>query len=225
MNESGKVFRGDVLPDICGLKLSVNSVLGSVAVRVWSDPSVVVDCGVQRLGAVGNVVSEPARVESDRMFDRKSGLMRGTPMPVLTKSRLQPAVNFQGDVWLQSHAFGKVVVGMVRRRGALFVELAVKLVAAWRKRIQPRDPLQIDEVIRFLRVLQCELRGTSPAVGLWAEVGNFGNRMPQESRHVSGNVFDRDSINVFVPFVAPAENVGTLKAEQHCKRCADQPAS
>ena len=62
------------------LKNIENSVLRGVAVRVWTDPSVVLNGGVQRLGAIGNVVSEPARVENYRMFDRKSGLMRGTPI-------------------------------------------------------------------------------------------------------------------------------------------------
>jgi hypothetical protein len=49
--------------------------------------------------------------------------------------------------------------------------------------------------------------------------------MAEKVRHLGWNVLSSNSINVFVPLVAPAKNIGTLEAEQYSKRSADQPAS
>src|SRR6202051_5081315 len=108
--------------------------LRAIAIRVWPTPSVVLNCSVQRLGAIGNIVSEPARVENYRLLNRSGRLMRFAEMSVFAERGFQSSVDFRGDVRLQAYALGKVIVRMVRRCRPLFVEFAVKLVSAWRKR-------------------------------------------------------------------------------------------
>src|SRR5579863_7670702 len=114
---------------------------------------------------------------------------------------------------------------MVNGGCPLFVELAVKLVPARWKRIQPRDPLEINIVVRFLGVLERILRRTSPAIGLGTEVGQFRNRTPQESRHLKGDSFSGNAIYIFVSFISPPKNVGALQAKQSHQRTADQLAT
>src|ERR1700758_4749474 len=103
--------------------------------------------------------------------------MRFPQMAVFTERGLQPSVHFHGDIGLQSDTLGKVVVGMVCRRCPLFVEFAVKLVAAWRKRIEPRNPFEINIMIRLLRILKRVFGGTAPAVGFRAKVSDLSDSM------------------------------------------------
>ena len=112
-------------------------------------------------------------------------LMRRQPLPVFAECGFQAAVDFHRDIRLQADVLGQIVVRMVRRwsRGALLVELAIKLVASRRKWIEPGDAFEIDEVVGLLRVLQREFRGTAPAVRFRAEVGDLADGAAQEARH------------------------------------------
>jgi hypothetical protein len=83
-----------------------------------------------------------------------------------------------------------------------------------RQRVEPRNALEINVVVGFLRILESVLRSTSPAVGLGAKVGELCNRVPKEARHFSGDFLSRNSIDVFVSFIAPPKNVGALEPEQ-----------
>ena len=100
-----------------------------------------------------------------------------TKMSVFLESRYQPSQNFHRDVRLKSHVLRKVIVGMIGSGGCrpLFVKFAIKLVPALRKGIEPRNALEINVVVGFLRILESVLRGTSPAVGLGAKVGQLRN--------------------------------------------------
>src|SRR5580700_2128696 len=88
MHELRKIFSSYILCHISALKLSVNSVLRGVALGVWSDPSVVVNRGVQRLGTICYVVPEPPGVKDYRVFHGSRWLMDFTKMPVFPESRL-----------------------------------------------------------------------------------------------------------------------------------------
>jgi hypothetical protein len=98
---------------------------------------------------------------------------------------------------------GQIVVRMVSGRRSLLVKFAVKLVPALRKRIKPCHALEINKVVRFLGILERELRRTPPAVRLGTKIGELRNRMPEESGHLGGNFLGRNAIYVFMSFVAP----------------------
>src|SRR5208282_2150181 len=93
---------------------------------------------------------------------------------------------------------------------SLLVELAQELVAARRKRIEPGDAFEINEMIRLLRVLESELRRTAPAVRLRAEIGDLSHGETQKSRHGGRNLLRGHAIDVSVSFVAPRGRRRTL---------------
>jgi hypothetical protein len=159
------------------------------------------------------------------MFHGIGWLVQVTPVAVFPERRLQPPENFHRDVRLESDMFGEVIVGVVSGRLPLFVKFAVKLVPAWRKRIEPPHPLEINEVVRLLSILKRILRGTSPAVRLGAKVGEFRNRPPQKSRHLSWDSFRSNAVDPFVSFVTPTENTHALEPEQCDEHAASQLAS
>ena len=51
-------------------------------------------------------------------------------LAILAKSYLKAPVDFHRDVGLQADVLGKIVVRVVSGRGALLVELAIKLIAS-----------------------------------------------------------------------------------------------
>ncbi len=106
----------------------------------------------------------------------------------------------------------------------LFVKFAIKLVPALWKRIEPRKALEINVVVGFLRILESVLRGTSPAVGLGAKVGQLRDRVPKEAGHFGGDFFSSNPIDVFVSFVAPPKNMDALEPEQGDQGAANQLA-
>ncbi len=91
---------------------------------------------------------------------------------------------------------GKVVVGMIGGYCSLFVKFAVKFVPALRKRVKPCNPLEINEMVRFLGILERVPGWISPTVWLGTKVGQFSDRMPQKPRHFSGNFFGSHAIYV-----------------------------
>src|ERR1017187_4376023 len=120
---------------------------------------------------------------------------------------------------------GKVVVRVVGSRGALLVKPPIKLIAPARQRIEPIDSLQIDEVIRFLRVLERELRWTAPAVGLRPKVSNLRDSATEKSRHGRRNFLRRNPVHVGVSFVAPSLGGIGLQKNEGDQHPADQPSS
>src|SRR5579863_9867461 len=88
MHELCKVLGSYILCHISTLELGVNSVLRSVALRVRSNPSVVMNRGMQWLRTIGYVMPKPARVKDYRVFDRSGWLVDFTQMPIFSESRL-----------------------------------------------------------------------------------------------------------------------------------------
>ena len=80
--------------DKCGLELRVDAVLGGVAVRVGADPSVVLDGGVQRLRAVGDVVAKPSGEEDDLRLGGFGVLLGGDEGAIVAEGALQALVDF-----------------------------------------------------------------------------------------------------------------------------------
>src|SRR5208283_1252020 len=116
---------------------------------------------------------------------------------------------------------GKVIVGVVCGRSSLLVELAQELVAARRKRIEPGDAFEINEMIRLLRVLESELRRTAPAVRLRAEIGDLSDGEAQKSRHSGRNLLRRNPVDGGVSLVAPCDGRDTLKKDEDHQHHAD----
>jgi|HubBroStandDraft_6_1064221.scaffolds.fasta_scaffold12914_2 hypothetical protein len=226
MHELRKIFGSDVLCHISALELSVNSMLGVVALGVRSNPSVVLNRGMQRLGTICHIVPKPAGVKDYRVFYGADWLMDFPKMPVFPESCLEPSEDFHRDVRLKSYVLRKVIVGMIGSGGrcALLVKFAIKLVPALRERVEPRNALEINVVVGFLGILESVFRWTSPSVGLGAKVGELCNRVPKEARHFSGDFLSRNPIDVFVSFVAPSENIDALEPEQCDQRAANQLA-
>src|SRR5215469_10984357 len=132
-----EVFRPDVRRYVSRFKTRMNSPLGCVSIGIGADPAVVLDAGVKRLGSVSDIVPQPSSIEDDRLFHGGCGLMSGQMLAVLAKCGLQAAVDPYGGVGLQPDVLGKIVIGAVGGCCALFIELAVELVAAWRNWIEP----------------------------------------------------------------------------------------
>src|ERR1019366_6275458 len=87
------------------------------------------------------------------------------------------------------------------------------------------DSLQIDEVIRFLRVLERELRGTAPAVGLRPKVSNLRDSATEKSRHGGGNLLRGHAVDGNMPLIAPRDRRLALHENDGDQRQADQPPS
>src|SRR3984885_9556200 len=137
LHECCEVLWCDVRRHVGAFKLRVDVMLGGVSVGIGAGPAVVLDGGMQRLRTISNVVAEPSCVKDDRLLDGLGWFVCGPKGAVFTECCLQTAIDFRRDVGLKAHAFGKIVVGMIGGCGALLVELAVKLVASRRKRIEP----------------------------------------------------------------------------------------
>src|ERR1700677_4657363 len=156
-HQSREIFRLNILRHVGSLKLRMDAVLRGVPVWVRSDPAVVMDGRMERLRSIPDIMTEPTGVEDDGLLYGMGRLMCGLPLPVLAERSFQPAIHFHSDVGLQSHTLGKIVVRILCSGCALFIELAIELIAAGRKRVEPRDAFEIDEVIWLLRILESEL--------------------------------------------------------------------
>src|SRR5580692_7809922 len=126
-------------------------------------------------------------------------------LPVLAKRSLQSTIDFHGDVGLEPDAFGKVIVRMVRSCGPLFVEFPIKLVAPAWQRIEPVHSLQIDEVIRLLRILEREFCRAAPAVGLRPEISNLHDGTTKKPWHARRNLLRRNPIHINMSLVSPRQ--------------------
>src|ERR1700683_4095172 len=87
--------------------------------------------------------------------------------------------------------------------GAFFVELAIELVAALGKWIEPRHAFQVDEVVGLLCVLQRKLRRTPPPVRLRPQISNLCRRPPQKRRHLRRNFLRGHPVDGTMPLIAP----------------------
>src|SRR5258708_7532540 len=80
----------------------MNMVLGRVAMRIRSDPPVVLDRGVQRHGSVRYIVTQPACEEGDLRLGWPGVLIRSDQCAVVPERALQTFVDFRGLVRLQA---------------------------------------------------------------------------------------------------------------------------
>src|SRR5580700_8457740 len=108
-------------------------------------------------------------------------------------------------------------------RGAFFVELAIELVAALGKWIEPRHAFQVDEVVALLCVLQRKLRRTPPPVRLRPQISNLCHRPPQKRRHVGWNLLRGHPVDGTMPLIAPRPRPPTLQENEGHQPQADQP--
>src|ERR1700724_3787349 len=75
MHQPCEVLRSDIRRHISALKLRVDAVFGGVALRVRTNPAVVLNGSVQRLGAVGDIMTKPACVKNDRLLNGEGWLV------------------------------------------------------------------------------------------------------------------------------------------------------
>ena len=107
---------------------------------------------------------------------------------------------------------------MVRRRRPLLVQLATELIPALRKRVEPCDAFEIDEVIRLLSVLQGKLCRIAPAIWLRTEIGDLNGGSAQKSRHRRRNALGSNPADVGVTFIAPGKGRIVLKKNEGDQR-------
>src|ERR1700693_5445360 len=135
-------------------------------------------------------------------------------LPILAKRSLQSTIDFHGDVGLEPDVFGKVIVRMVRSCGTLLVKFPIKLVAPAWQRIEPVHSLQIDEVIRLLRILQSELGGTAPAVGRRPEISYLYNGTTKKPWQARRNFLRRNPVHINMSLVSPRQCALWLKQNE-----------
>src|SRR3984885_2051007 len=225
LHQSREIGVLDVGGYVCGLELRVDFVLRRISVRIRPHPAVVLNGCVQGLRSISHVVSQPARIENNRLLHRCRRLMRRPPLPIFPERSLQAAIHFHRDIRLQPDAFRKVVVGMVRGRGSLLVQLAIELIQPRRQRIEPRDAFQIDEVVGLLRILQSEFGRTAPPIRLRPKISDLKDRASQKSRHVRRNLLRRHAVDVSVSLVPPSPRPHTLQDNEGRQPQTDQPPS
>ena len=116
----------DVGVDEGGLELRVDAVVGGVAVRVGAGPSVVLDGGVQRLRAVGDVVAKPSGEEDDLRLGGLGVLVGGDEGAIVAEGAFEALVDLGGDVGLQADLLrGQGKVGMRGLRGGEGADVVV----------------------------------------------------------------------------------------------------
>jgi hypothetical protein len=91
----------------------------TVALGIVSDPTVVVNCGMQRISCIGNVVAQPAGIEDDILLDRNSRIVLPFEVAVLAEGGFQAAVDLPDDVRLQPDSLGQVFLGALAGVSAL----------------------------------------------------------------------------------------------------------
>jgi hypothetical protein len=103
-----------------------------------------------------------------------------------------------------------VIVRMGDGRGAFFVKFAIELVASRRKRVEPGNAFEVDEVVGLLSVLEGKLQGAAPAVRFRAKIGDFADSPAQETRHGGRNFLCGNAVDGDVTFVAPRDRSPAL---------------
>jgi hypothetical protein len=93
---------------------------------------------------------------------------------------------------------------------AFFVPI-ISLIAA--SSIEPVNSLEIDEVVRLLRILQRKLGVTAPTIGLRPEVSNLRDNTTQKPRHAGGDFLRHNPVHVGMSLVAPPERALGLQKE------------
>src|SRR5581483_152291 len=214
----------DVGTNKIGFKKRMDAVLCGVSVWIGPDPAVVLNRSVQRLSCVRDVMAEPTGVKDDCLLNGGRGLVRGLETAIFAEGGLEAAVNLHRDVRLKSNALGEVVVRVIGGCGALFVKLAVKLIAPAGQRIEPCHAFEIDEMIGLLGILQGILGGIAPAIGFGPEVGDLDHGASQELGHCCGNLLGGDAVHKCVAIVAPGEGEIRLQKDEDYQRQADESA-
>jgi hypothetical protein len=201
-DEGGDVGGFDVGRDVDGFKLGVDLVFGGVAVGVGAGPAVVLDGVVEWLGAVADIVAEPAGVEEDGELDGGGVFMRGGEFAVLAEVRLEALPDFFDLPGLEADGLEGLNFRVLRKRGG---EVADEVVAfagevvavdAVRGSVftggrAVGGPLVVEEVVGRLggdelgfgvALLPAVGLGAHPlddvdAVGVAEEVGDFGGKI------------------------------------------------
>lgn len=168
-------------------------------------PAVVVDGCVQGLGAVPDVVAEPAGIKEDRLFRAMQifgiGGAGGSEMTVFAHGCFKALPEFIGLPGLQADLFRAFAVG---KDGGF----EIKAVA--RQRTEGIGWLKIDEMLWSLGALELRLSESTPTVGFWTEIFNLieSRFCAQEGWNVCGKIRGCETIHEPVPLVAPAESRG-----------------
>src|SRR5215470_3841409 len=217
-----KVLGRNIRCHVCGLEKTMNAMLGRVPMGIWPDPSVVLDRRVKGLRSVGDVVAQPSGIKDDGTLDGKRRLVRRLERTIFAKRRLQTAIDLHRDVGLKTDMLGKIVVSVIRGCRLFFIKSAIELVTALWQWIEPRDALQIDEVVRFLRVLQGELSRIAPAIRFGSKIGDLNCGLPQEQRHGRRNPLGRHAVNVGVSFAAPGKCEVPRKRDEYSQQNYDE---
>jgi hypothetical protein len=110
---------------------------------------------VPGLRCIADIVAEPTSVENRILLGRKRGLASRLQSSVFAKRYLQTLEHFGCDPGLKSNPFREPfgIVGRYVGRGAFCVCKMIKVESLARQRRKSLKIFQIDEVLRFLRVL------------------------------------------------------------------------
>jgi hypothetical protein len=173
---------------------------------------------VQGLGAVADVVAEPAGVKDGSVFDALEIFLvdgdGGGDPTVLAQSGLETLPDFKSLPGLESYLFRALVV---REDLSLEVETVV-----W-QRTERVGVFEVDEVFGGLSLLEFRLTEGAPAVWLRAQVFDFvdGCRGAQKRGNVSGKGGGGQAINETMALIAPAETLGWEEESGDQQACGE----
>ena len=185
--------------------LPVHRVRGGVRLRVRANPSVVMNRRVQRIGAVADIMSEPARIENGIRFGIGGVAMFLQRITVFAEGDDQPLVHLNRRVRLQADSFRQQIVGMTGSFLAPGGQCAIEAVTVGRQ-LHALDGFEVDEVVGLLKALERQLRWTTPAVRFWSNVGQLVAGVPQKSRNIGRQFLAGHAIDGAVTFVAPGKS-------------------
>ncbi len=232
-HEGSNLGRLDIGGDVDRFELRVDVMLGGIPVGIGRfRPAVVVDGGVERLRAVGDVVAQPACLKQDDGLDTGQVLIGCAELAVVAK------VGFQAFPYLFDLPGLKANLGRGERQVRMLLlccfECLHELEPAAGKHTPVRaaargtsrarrtgeiGPLKVEEVIGRLRVVQFIFRLVAPLIGFGALVLNDVGRVAvaKKSRHIRRQTFDGKAIDHAVAIATPGVGRGY---EKQCRQGA-----
>src|SRR5262245_15519277 len=172
-----------------------------VAFRVIARPSVVMYCGVMRVGRVADVVAQDARVVDNSLLDPFT-LVRvalGSPQAELDAKALKQFERTERDET------------NIRRPSPGFDQFGCELVAVDGVEGGGRNEFEVDKVVgrvsRIQRLVQIGFDAVAPAVGFRIEIAELIDRIAKKFRHLFWKFHRGGAARHLMPVRPPAMRV------------------